>query len=121
MHLKVSKRRAAAISSAILLILLAVNTLTNSWWPYIYLTIGAPLFTRQFLTGRVYESIVTCAIFGGLFIVSNYQVDWTTILPVVFIISAMMIIFREFFNPYASKKREDIDDIDIEITEERKD
>ena len=72
MHLKVSKRRASAISSALMLILLAINSFTGYWWPYIYITIGAPLAFRQFLAGRIYDSVLSLMIFGGLFLVSSF-------------------------------------------------
>ena len=121
MHLKVSKRRASAVSSIILFILLAVNSLTGHWFPYIFITIGAPICVRQFLTGRLYDAIVSLAIFGGLFLVQQFKIDWSIILPVVFVSSAILIFFREFFNPYASKEPEDLEDADIEITEDRKD
>jgi hypothetical protein len=75
MHLRVSKRKASAISTAMLLVLLAVNSLTNNWWPYIYITIGAPLFARQYLLGRTYDSIMSLTIFGGLFLVSFYPLS----------------------------------------------
>jgi Na+(H+)/acetate symporter ActP len=118
MQQRTSKRRAAAISTALLLALLALNSITGVWWPYIYLTIGAPLFVRQFLQGRTYDSIVSLAVFGGLFAVSNFDIDWTIILPVAFISSAILILFREFFNPFAIKEPEAERDRSIEIMEE---
>lgn len=119
MHLKVSKRRASAISSALMLILLAINSFTGYWWPYIYITIGAPLGFRQFLNGRIYDCILSLSIFGGLFLVSSYSIDWSVILPVIFLISAIMILFREFCNPNAAKEPEYEENINIENTEDR--
>lgn len=121
MHLKVSKKRASAISSALMLILLAINAFTGAWWPYIYITIGAPTACRQYLSGRIYESIQSLAIFGGLFLVSTYTVDWSIVLPIIFLLSALMILFREFCNPYAAKEPEVEEDIIIESFEEKKD
>ena len=116
---KTSKRRASAISTALLLILLAVNCLTRVWWPYIYLTIGAPIMVRQFLQGRTYDCIVTSVIFGGLFAVNQFEIDWSVILPVAFITSAIFILFREFFNPFAAKEPEIERDHMEEILEEK--
>ena len=118
MYQRTSKRRAAAISTALLLVLLAINTLTNTWWPYIYITIGLPLAIRQYLQGRTYDAVVSSVIFGGLFSVSNYDIDWSVILPVAFIMSAILILFREFFNPFAAKEPEMERDQAIEITED---
>lgn len=119
MHLRVSKRKASAISTAMLLVLLAVNSLTNNWWPYIYITIGAPLFARQYLLGRTYDSIISLTIFGGLFLVSQFEIDWSVILPVVFIVSAVMILFREFCNPFAAKEPEIEEDHNLENMEDK--
>ncbi|MCH9812246.1 hypothetical protein K0U07_05760 [bacterium] len=119
MFQRTSKRRAAAISTALLLILLAINTLTGAWWPYICLTIGFPLIIRQFLQGRTYDSIVSAVIFIGLFVVNNYEVEWQVILPVAFISSAILILFREFINPFAAKEPEMERDRDIEIMEDK--
>lgn len=119
MHLKVSKRRASAISSGMLLILLAVNTMTGIWYPYIFITIGAPIFARQFLTGRIYDSCVTLCIFGGLFLVERFYIEWKTILPVIFILSALLILFREFCSPQAEKEPEHLEDVDLENREDK--
>ena len=119
MHLKTSKKRAAALSSALMLVLLAINSFTGYWFPYIYITIGAPLAFRQFLSGRIYDTILSLCIFGGLFLVSAYSIDWSVILPVVFITSALMILFREFLNPYAAKEPELEEDTIIESIEEK--
>lgn len=103
---RTSKRRAAAISTALLLILLSINSITRVWYPYIYLTIGVPLLVRQFLQGRNYDSLVTFVIFGGLFVVNRFEVDWEVIFPVAFITAAIFILFREFFNPFAAGEPE---------------
>jgi hypothetical protein len=119
MHLKTSKKRASAISSALMLILLAINSFTGYWYPYIYITIGAPLAFRQFLSGRIYDMVVSLSIFGGLFLISSYDIDWSIILPVVFLTSALMILFREFLNPYAIKEPEMEENTIIETIEEK--
>ncbi len=118
MHPSLSKRRSATISVLIFLLLLLANGLSGYWWPYIYITIGTPILSKQFLSGRIYESIVTLTVFGGLFLVSNFEIDWSTILPVVFTISALMILFREFCNPYAAKEPELEEDQSLETMED---
>jgi|GEM_PF-2378125 len=118
MHPSLSKRKSTLISTLLFLALLLANGIFGVWWPYIYITIGAPIFSKQFLSGRIYEGIVSLSIFGGLFLVSRFVIDWSTILPVVFSISALMIIFREFFNPYAAKEVELEEDQNLETMEE---
>lgn len=115
----ISRKRASVISSSLMLILLAINSYTGYWWPYIYITIGAPLFIKQLLSGRVYDSFVSLGIFGGLFFVSNFSINWSIILPVVFVISAILILFREFCNPYAPNEPDKEIDISIENDEEK--
>ena len=118
MHPSLSKRRSTIITLIIFLVLLLVNSLSGYWWPYIYITIGTPVISKQFLSGRLYESIVTFTVFFGLFSVINFEIDWSTILPVVFTISALMILFREFCNPYAAKEPELEEDQSLEAMEE---
>ena len=118
MYPSISKRKSNTISVVLFLLLLLVNGLSGYWWPYIYITAGAPIFSKQFLSGRVYESIVTLTVFGGLFLVSNFTIDWSTILPVVLSVSALMILFREFCNPYAAKEPELERDQNLEAMED---
>lgn len=118
MFQRTSKRRAAAISTSLMLILLAFNSFSGLWWPYIFLTIGLPLICRQFLQGRTYDSVVSAVIFIGLFVVNNYDIDWSIILPVAFLFCAILILFREFINPFAAKEPEMERDQSIEIMED---
>lgn len=45
----IAKNKAKALSSALLLIGLAIIFFTESWWPAIMLVIGVPLALKQFL------------------------------------------------------------------------
>ncbi|MCB1112578.1 MAG: hypothetical protein H7A37_00065 [Chlamydiales bacterium] len=92
-----SKRKADAISNGIFLIALGILFYTNSWWPGILLAIWATLATRQFLTGRRYDLAISSVILISLFLLIFFQLDWTVIVPVLFTLGGIYIIFREYF------------------------
>ena len=103
MQLKTSKRQASALSVALMLIFLSINTYTDCWYPYILITIGLPLACRQFLTGRIYDAVLSLSISGGLFLVDVYSIDWSVYLPIFFVLAALLILLREFV--FSSKKK----------------
>lgn len=120
-HPKVSQKRARALSSALLLVCLAIVSFTGVWWPNILLAIGIPLALRQYFLGRVYDMFLSLAIFGGAYIVAGYQISWDILLPVIFGIGAIYILFREFCNPYSTTEDEDEESLNQEIAESDED
>ncbi len=106
MQLRTSKKRASALSGALMLILLSINTYTDNWAPYGLLTIGVPLACRQFLTGRVYDALLSLCISGGLVLVNVYNLEWSVYLPIFFLIAATFILFREFVFSHVKKSME---------------
>jgi hypothetical protein len=91
-----SKRKADAISNGIFLIGLAILIYTGAWWPGILLVLWATLATREYLTGRIYDLVVTTIILVGLFIVTILNLNWTIIVPVLLVLGGIHIIFREY-------------------------
>lgn len=91
------KRKAEVISNGIFLAALGILFWTNSWWPGILLAIWATLGTRQYLTGRIWDFAITSLILIGLFIVSFFNVSWSVLVPVLFVIGGIYIILREYF------------------------
>ncbi len=101
----VSKRKADAISNGAFLIGLGILLFTDHWWPNILLVLWVTLFLRQYLTGRNYDALVSTVILIGLFVVSFIKINWSVIIPVLFVIGGIYLIFREYF--YAEETIED--------------
>ncbi|ADI38659.1 putative membrane protein [Waddlia chondrophila 2032/99] len=92
-----SKKKAHAISNGIFLIGLGILILTNAWWPGILLALWAMLASRQFLTGRKYQAVLTTVIFLGLFILAMLKFDYDFIAPVMLVIGGIYLIVKEFY------------------------
>jgi len=111
-----SKRKAEAISNGAFLIGLGILFYTNAWWPGILLVIWAALAIRQFFSGRLYDLFISSFILIGLFIISLFKFDWAILMPVLFIIGGIYIIFHEYFfaeDTNGEEKSQEIqDDID---------
>jgi hypothetical protein len=112
-----SKRKVDAISNGLFLVALGVLLYTNKWWPGILVAIWILVATREFLTGRIYDLIISSIILGGLFVISFFEIKWSVLMPVLFVLGGIYIIFREYF--YAEdetveekKLHETQDDID---------
>src|SRR5258706_10812466 len=111
-----SRRRADVISNGVGLIGLGIVFYLNAWWPGILLVIWASLATREYLTGRIWDLTISSFLFIGLFTIYYLNVDWSALMPVLFFLGGIYIIFREFF--YAEdtngieKSQEIKDDID---------
>lgn len=112
----VSKRKSEAISNGVLLISLGILFYTNAWWPGILLAIWATLALRQYLSGRIYDLMISSVILIGLFLITFFNVNWSLLMPILFIIGGIYIIFREYFFAGATdeedKSEEIKDDID---------
>lgn len=92
-----SKNKADAISNGAFLVVLGMLIYANAWWPWILIALWVWVAIRQFLTGRNYDLIVSSVILLGLFIVSLFDIKWSILMPVLFVIGGIYIIFREYF------------------------
>ena len=92
-----SRKKAEAISNGVFLIALAILLYTGFWWPGILLAIWSMLATRQYLSGRTYDLIISSVILIGLFIFYFFNVDWSVFMPVLFVVGGLYIIFREYY------------------------
>lgn len=112
------KRKIDALSNGVFFIVLAVLFYTDFWWPGILIAIWAMLALRQWLSNRKFDLIMTSVILGGLFIVSFFNITFSVLIPVLFVLGGLYIIFREFFYPDGSSgedKAEGIrDDADLD-------
>ena len=107
-----SKRKTDAIANGIFLISLGLLFYTNYWWPGILLAIWASLAARQYLSGRVYDLAISSAILLSLFIISIIKLDWAILMPILFVIGGLYIIFREYFFSEENDESTDPKDID---------
>jgi hypothetical protein len=119
-HPLVSKKRAKALASALFLIGLAILAFTGFWWPAIMLVIGVPLALRQYLLGRSGDALLTLIISGGVFITYQFDLSWDILLPILFSLGAIFILFREFVEAKEVPLEEQEEDINCEIEEEKK-
>ena len=111
-----SKRKADAISNGVFLVSLGILLYSNAWWPPgILLGLWATLATRQYLTGRFYDLIVTSVILIGLFIVSLLRLDWTIIIPILLVLGGIHIIFREYCVAKGIEEEDTIEELEKEI------
>lgn len=102
-----TKRRAEAISTGVLLIALGLLFYLNAWWPGILIAIWAFLGTRQLLTKRHFDFLITTIIMIGAFFLTVFNIDWSTLGPILFILGGLYIIFREYF--YGNDEKRDDD------------
>lgn len=119
MKQKVSKRRAKALSVALFLVGLAIVTYFNAWWPGIMLAAGLPLALRQYLMGRHYDMIVSLFVFVGVFVTIEFDISWQILLPVLFAIGGVYILFREYLESKGETEEEREEDSNQEIEEEQ--
>jgi predicted membrane protein len=112
-----SKKRAKTLTTALFLIGLALISYLKALWPGIMLAIGIPLALRQYLLGRHYDMGVTLFVFLGVFITVQFQISWETLLPVLFAIGGIYLLFREFIENKEEPLAEKEEDINCEIEE----
>ncbi len=115
----VSKRRAKAFSVALFLIGLAILAYLKAWWPGIMLVIGIPLALKQYLLGRHWDVGVTLFVFLGVFVTVQFNISWEVLLPVLFALGGIYILFREFLESKEEPLEEEEDDINQEIEEDQ--
>jgi 4-hydroxybenzoate polyprenyltransferase len=108
----VSPRKVDTLSIAVFAVALILLYVLNFWWPGILLAIWAILAVRQWLTERRFDLIMTSIILLGLFTIYFFDITWSVLMPVLFILGSFYIIFREFFYPedIAEEKSEEIED-----------
>lgn len=113
-QLILSKRKAEAISNGVFLVGIGILFWTNGWWPGILLVIWAALATRQYFTGRIWDFSISTIILVGLFITTFFNITWSVLMPVLFVIGGIYIIFREYFFTEDIVVIKKPDNIDIE-------
>lgn len=120
-NLFVSKKKTKAYCGALFLVGLAILSYLNQWWPGIMLVIGIPLALRQFFLGRYYDMGMTLIVFMGVFFVSLYSQAERFFLPVIFIVGAIYLLFREYFEGFDEPEDRQEEDLNEEIEESQHD
>jgi 4-hydroxybenzoate polyprenyltransferase len=115
----VSQKRAKVLSIALFLIGLAIVSFLKAWWPGIMLAVGLPLALRQYLLGRPYDMGISLFVFVGVFITVQFDIAWEVLLPVLFALGGIYLLFREFSESDTVPLREQEEDINHEIEEEQ--
>jgi predicted membrane protein len=115
----VSKKRAKALCVALFLIGVAIISFLQAFWPGIMLAVGLPLALRQYLLGRRYDMCVSLFVFVGVFVTVQFDISWQILLPVLFALGGIYILFREFLESKEEPLEEEEDDINHEIEEDQ--
>jgi hypothetical protein len=114
-----SKKRAKALCVALFLIGLAILSYLHSFWPGIMLVVGLPLALRQYLLGRHYDMGVSLFVFGGVFVTVQFNISWEILLPVLFGLGGIYVLFREFLESKEEPLTDEEEDINKEIEEDQ--
>ena len=114
-----SKKRAKALCVALFLIGLAILSYLQAWWPGIMLVTGIPLALRQYLLGRHYDMGVSLFVFVGVFITVQFNISWEILLPVLFTLGGIYLLFREFLESRETPLAEEEEDVNQEIEEDQ--
>ena len=114
-----SHKKIQALCVGLFLIGLALITFFNYWWPGIMLVAGLPLGIRQYLLGKYYDVAVTLVVFLGVFFTVQFHIPWKLLLPILFVIGAIYIFFRDFIESKEESEVEREEDLEKEIEEEQ--
>ncbi|HKZ00390.1 MAG TPA: hypothetical protein VI728_00770 [Syntrophales bacterium] len=114
-----SRKTAKALSFAFFLFGIAALSFLGKWWPGIMLAIGLPLALREYLLGRRYDMAVTIFVFVGVFVTVQFNVAWKIILPILFTLGGIYVLFREYLENKEITIVEEEEDINIEIEEDQ--
>ncbi len=114
-----SKRSTKALTLALFLVGLALISYLKAWWPGIMLVIGIPLALRQYLLGRHYDMGVSLFVFLGVFITVQFNISWEILLPVLFALGGIYVLFREVLESKEEPEDEKEEDINHEIEEDQ--
>lgn len=115
----VSHKKAKRFSFALFLVGVAILSYHGIWWPGIMLAIGIPLAVKQYLVGKRYDVLITLFVFLGVFITVQFNVQWEILLPVLFTIGGIYILFRDLIESSTLNEKDQEEDLNEEIEEEQ--
>lgn len=94
----VKRSKIEAIGNGVFLICLGFLFYFNWWWPGILVAVWASLATRQLLTGRKQDLLLSTFLLGSLFVVAFFKLSWDLITPILFILGGGYLIIKEFYS-----------------------
>ncbi|MBA3721501.1 MAG: hypothetical protein H0W88_03775 [Parachlamydiaceae bacterium] len=94
---RMTRRKAGTIGNGVFLIGIGVLFFINSWWPEILFVIGLSAATRQFLTARKTDFLITIGILAVLLIITLLHITPSMLLSILFIVLGIYLIGREYF------------------------
>ncbi len=118
--IKLSHKKTSALCTALFLVGLALISFFDYWWPGIMLAVGIPLAIRQYLHGKHTDVVVTLLVFLGVFITVQFNIPWKLLLPILFVVGAIYIFFRDFLESREESEVEREEDLNEEIEEEER-
>lgn len=114
-----AKRKARGISVGIFLVGLGLILYYGTVWPDILMVIGLSLGVKQYIRGRIYDVIVTAAIFGGIYSYYKLNLNWDFVLPVLLVVGGIYLIAREMLFPTWREGSDEVEDVRLEIKDEQ--
>lgn len=112
-----NKNKSDAISNGLFFILLGMMIYAGNFWPWLLLAFWVWLGSRQLLTARYYDFTLSTILFLGLFLVAYFNLNWSILMPVLFVLGGLYLILREYYfggNPNGEDIADEIkDDIDL--------
>jgi hypothetical protein len=116
-HRIVCNKKAKKLSFALFLIGIVCLSYVGVWWPGIMLAIGIPLAVKQYLLGKRYDVALTLFVFCGVFVSVQFDVEWEVLLPVLFTVGGIYILFRDLTESSMPTEKDIEADINEEIEE----
>jgi len=110
-----SRKKADIAAFSVLVGAIVILVYMGKCWPYIFLAIGGSLALRQYLRKRYYDVGLTCAVFIGLFLTFFVDIQWNAIMPIILVLGAVTIFYREFVASRTRSGSEQINDLKSEI------
>lgn len=95
------KRMADSISGGIFLISLGVLIYTGWWWPGIMVAVGLSSGASLIFRGQIWKGILSFAFFVAIpiaiWIISETQIPWTIVGPLILIGIGVIILVKALF------------------------
>ncbi len=97
------QKKARAYSLAFMLLILAIITYWNVWWPGVLLAIGLPSALKQGLMKKYADMSVSLIVFVGSFIAVQFGMGGKIIAAILLFSGSLYVFIKELM---AEKKKE---------------
>ncbi len=115
----VSKRKADIFAFLAFVLVLVISYFTYPRREALLVALMVAIIVRQFVRGRLYDILITLAVFGGLFLHYSLDIELNIVFPVVLILGAIYLTLHEFFDIKDRSGIELMEDASKEIEDER--